>query len=124
MFLLRTHTERSGILLLAVLLCGALAAPFGHDLSHIRSQAHVHGEAAEVAQGGSAGMSIDFLVEEQTPPHSFACDLCAFRSLTAAAPDQLQTPRLPVCMAAHAFGSVPVVRSFFYRPIRAPPVSS
>ena len=121
MFSLRTHIERSGFALLVVLLCGAVAAPFGHELSHICSLEHAHGEPAEVAHGGSAGMCADFLVEERTPPHVFACDLCAFCLSTISAPDQLRAPRLPDRMAAQVVPSMPFARLFFYQSIRAPP---
>ncbi len=121
MFSLRTHIERSGFVLLVVLLYGAVAAPFGHDLSHIRSLEHAHGDAAEVAPGGSTGLSADFLVEERTPPHAFACDLCAFCSLTISLPDQRRAPRFPARMAAQVAPSMRFARLFLYRSIRAPP---
>ncbi len=121
MFSLRTHIERSGFVLLVVLFCDAIAAPFGHDLSHIRSLEHAHGEPAEVAQGGSAGLCADFLVEERTPPPVFACDLCAFCLSTISPPDQLRAPRLPDRMAVQIVPSMPFARLFFYRSIRAPP---
>ncbi len=124
MFSLRTHIERSGVLLLAVMLCGALAAPFGHNLSHIRSLEHVHGAAAEGVQSGSTGVPVDFLVEEQTPPHHFECDLCAFRSLTTPVIDQIRAPLLPVHVTGQTLWSALSARSLFYRPIRAPPVVS
>ena len=106
------------------MLCGALAAPFGHNLSHIRSLEHVHGAAAEGVKSGSTDMPADFLVEEQTPPHHFECDLCAFRSLTIQVFDQSRAPLLPVRLTAYALRSAPSARSLFYRPIRAPPVVS
>lgn len=124
MFSLRTHIERSGLLLLVVLLCGAVAAPFGHELSHIRSLEHAHGEAAEVGQRGSAGMCADFLVEEQTPAPVFTCELCAACSMTASASDQFQTLRFPVRTMAYALPSIPASRFFLYGSIRAPPLSS
>ncbi len=110
--------------MLAVILCGALMAPFGHNLSHIRSLEHVHGIAAEGVESGSTGIPVDFLVEEQTPLHFFECDLCAFRSLTAPVLDQTRAPLLPVHVTGHTLRSVPSSRSLFYRPIRAPPVVS
>ncbi len=121
MFSLRTHIERSGFALLVALFCGAIAAPFGHELSHIRSLEHAHGEVAEAAPGGSAGLCADFLVEERTPPPVFACDLCAFCLSTISSPDQLRAPRFPDRMAAQVVPSMPFAGLFFYRSIRAPP---
>lgn len=124
MFSLRTHIERSAGFLLAVMLCGAVAAPFGHNLSHIRSLEHVHGAAAEGVKSGSTGIPVDFLVEEHTPQHLFECDLCAFRSLTTPVLDQSRAPLLPIHITGKTLRSAPSARDLFYRPIRAPPVVS
>ena len=124
MFSLRTNIERSGVLLLAVMLCGAVVAPFGHNLSHIRSLEHVHGAAAEGVTSGSTGIPADFLVEEHTPLHLFECDLCAFRSLITPVLDQTRAPLLPVHVTEHTLRSALSACSLFYRPIRAPPVVS
>ena len=124
MFSLRTNIKRSGVILLAVMLCGAVVAPFGHNLSHIRSLEHVHGAAAQGVEGGSTGIPVDFLVEEHTPLHFFECDLCVFRSLTTPVLDQTRAPVLPVYVTGHTLWFAPSARSLFYRPIRAPPVAS
>ena len=124
MFSLHTHIKRSGGFFLAVMLCGAVIAPFGHNLSHIRSLEHVHGAAAGGVKSGSTGIPVDFLVEEQTHPHHFECDLCVFRSLTTLVPDQTRAPLLPVHVTGHTLRSVASFCSLFYRPIRAPPVVS
>ena len=124
MLSLRTHIKRSGRFFLAVMLCGAVVAPFGHNLSHICSLEHVQWAAAEGVKSGSTGMPVDFLVEEQTPPHHFECDLCAFCSLATPVLDQIRAPLLPVHVTEHTLRSVASFRSLFYRPIRAPPVVS
>ncbi len=124
MFFLSANIKRSGGFSLVVILCGAVMAPFGHNLSHIRPLEHVHGATAEGVESGSTGMSTGFLVEEQTPLHFFECDLCAFRSLTAPVLDQPRAPLLPIRVAVHTLRAAPSARSLFYRPIRAPPVVS
>jgi len=119
----RAHIERSGVFLLAVLFCGMVAAPFGHDVSHIRSLEHAQDPAEEAGSELPCphGASDDFLSEEQAPLDHLECDLCALRLLVVSDSEHIRTPALPLHVTGQAFRSVRSVRSLSCRSIRAPP---
>ncbi|MXW64908.1 MAG: hypothetical protein F4Y00_05150 [Bacteroidetes bacterium SB0662_bin_6] len=121
----RAHIERSGVFLLAVLFCGMVAAPFGHDVSHIRSLEHAQDPAEEAGSELPCphGASEDFLSEEQAPSDHFECDLCALRSLAASVIEQIQAPALPVHVTGQTLRFVRFARSLSHRSIRAPPAA-